>query len=255
MESVTLRKDQASRSGVEDSLSSLLRTPELARSELLQGGDMFDEVPMENTVTTDSPTVERARDYERRRFEGSRRMRRLDRLEREFAKRLFDTVGTDAYVVDIPCGTGRFFEIFSLARTVVLIDYSDVMLQVFQERYGQPDNSRIIRADISSIPLADNVADLCFCMRLLHHMKDDRVRMTSLRELARISRKYVAVSFYDAGSVKYRWRRALGKKIRGNHITYTHLQTLAERVGLRAVEHLTRRSMLDQQSFATFVKL
>jgi len=216
---------------------------------------MFDEVPMENTVTADGATIEKARDYERRRFDRSWRMRRLDRLEREFANRLFDTVGTDSYVVDIPCGTGRFFDVFSRARTVVFIDYSDTMLQVLQERHGLPANAKIIRADISSVPLADSVADLCFCMRLIHHMKDDDVRIASLRELARISRKYVAVSFYDADSARYRWRKACGKKIRGNHITYRHLQSLAEQVGLRAVEHLTRRSLLDQQSFATFMKM
>jgi len=213
---------------------------------------MSDEMQLENSVTTEGATVDHAREYEDKRFHSSWRMRRMDRLEKAFARQLFEAVGPDACIVDIPCGTGRFFELFGRARMVVAADYSEAMLQVFRERHGSPANTQIIRADITRIPLADKTADLCFCMRLFHHMQNDDVRMASLRELARLSRKYVALSFYDGNCLRYRWRKALRKRIRGNYITYAHLRNLAEQVGLEPVGDLTRLSLFDLQSLATF---
>ena len=66
-------------------------------------------------------------------------------------------------------------------------------------------------------------ADLCFCMRLFHHMDNDQLRLNALRELSRVSRKFVALSFYNHNLRFYR-KKMLGKKIRGNFITYNHLE-------------------------------
>ena len=149
---------------------------------------------MINTVTDAEITLESARGYEQRRFAGKRRGRRLDRLEKDFAAHLFQRIGPGACVLDIPCGNGRFFPIFSNAKQLTMADYSPHMLQACQERFGKPEQVTYIQADISSIPLSDRCVDLCFCMRLFHHMKNDEVRSSALRELTRV-KKYVALSF------------------------------------------------------------
>jgi len=213
----------------------------------------------DNTVTNRESTVERARDYRRGEYDKKRlgrqwQMKRQDRFERTFAQRLFEMVGSDSHIVDIPCGNGRFFEIFSHTKELTMADYSINMLRVCEETFGPPANVRLLRAEISSIPLLDNSADLCFCIRLFHHMKTDLVRLGALKELARISRKYVALSFYNKNCLKFYWRKMLGKKIRGNYVTFDHFIGLAKQAGLELVERFPKVSLVGRQCLVVFRK-
>jgi ubiquinone/menaquinone biosynthesis C-methylase UbiE len=210
---------------------------------------------MINTVTDAEITLESARGYEQRRFAGKRRGRRLDRLEKDFAAHLFQRIGPGACVLDIPCGNGRFFPIFSNAKQLTMADYSPHMLQACQERFGKPEQVTYIQADISSIPLSDRCVDLCFCMRLFHHMKNDEVRSSALRELTRVSKKYVALSFYNKNRFRYYKKVIRGKKPRGNYITLTHLKNLAQQAGLRYIEHTPKFNWIEQQCMALFEKV
>ncbi len=222
---------------------------------------MFDEntyLP-ENTVTTGEVTIERARVYRTRGYEDKpfarrHRMRRLERFEKRFAQRLLDMVGNSAHILDIPCGNGRFFETFSKVKSLIMADYSINMLKAVEERFGNPENVRLIQAEISSIPLPDSSADLCFCMRLFHHMKNDQVRLCALKELTRISKKYVALSFYNKNCLRYYWRKILGKKIRGNYMTFAHIFNLAKHIGLELIERFPKVNLLEQQCLVIFKK-
>ena len=207
-----------------------------------------------NSVGVVDVTIEEARDYERKRFTLRRRMKRLNRFENAFAQRLFDIVGSDAHIVDIPCGNGRFYHIFSKAKKLIMADYSTKMLKAAEERFGTSENVKFIHADISAIPLNEGSADLCFCMRLFHHMKNDEVRLAALKELARVSKKYVALSFYNKSCPRYYWRKTLGKKIRGNYITFAHIVTLANRVGLVPAERFPKQNLFEQQCLVLFQK-
>ena len=207
-----------------------------------------------NSVGVADVTIEKARDYERKRFTLRRRMKRLNRFENAFAQRLFDMVGSGAHIVDIPCGNGRFFHIFSKAKKLSMADCSTNMLKAAEERLGTSENVNLLQADISAIPLNDGSADLCFCMRLFHHMKNDEVRLAALKELARVSKKYVALSFYNKNCLRYYWRKTLGKKIRGNYITFAHIVFLANRVGLVPAERFPKLNLFEQQCLVLFQK-
>ena len=207
-----------------------------------------------NSVGVADVTIEKAMDYERKRFTLRRRMKRLNRFENAFAQRLFDMVASDAHIVDIPCGNGRFYPIFSKAKKLSMADYSTNMLKAVEERFGTSENVKLLQADISAIPLNDGTADLCFCMRLFHHMKNDEVRLAALKELARISKKYVALSFYNKNCSRYYWRKTLGKKIRGNYITFAHIVALANRAGLVPAERIPKLNLLEQQCLVLFQK-
>lgn len=209
----------------------------------------------DNTVISGKlSTQEEANNYEYTRFNRRSRMKKLDRFEKDFAQQAFDFVGTDSSVVDVPCGNGRFFDILSNARQLTMIDYAETMLKATEERVGARENVQFMQADIASIDLPDNYADLCFCMRLFHHMKTDEVRFNALKELSRISKKYVALSFYNKYCVRYYWRKMLGKKIRGNYITFEHLAGLAKEAGLEPIERLSRKNFIEQQCLIIFKK-
>lgn len=207
-----------------------------------------------NSVCSGQSTLEKARVYDKTRFSRRPKMRRLDRFEKKFARDLLNLAGTDSCVVDIPCGNGRFFDIFSAARELIMIDYSTNMLQALEEKYGKGNNIRLIQADIGELPLPDNSVDLCFCMRLFHHMKNDQVMLGALKELSRISRKYVAVTFYNKNSLRFYRRKLLGKKIRGSYVTLKHIVGLAKQAGLEPLDSF-RLNFIEQQCLELFRKV
>lgn len=208
----------------------------------------------ENTVVHGERTIEEARDYEKKRFGSSRRVKRLDKFEKTFARTLLRMVGTDSHIVDIPCGNGRFFSIFSEATRLTMVDRSKNMLQAAQERIGSAENVNLIQAEITSLPLTDNSADLCFCMRLFHHMKNDQVRLDALKEVTRVSQKYVALSFYNESCWRFYRKIILGKKIRGNYITFGHLANLARQAGLEIVKRFPKLNLIEQQCLVILKK-
>jgi ubiquinone/menaquinone biosynthesis C-methylase UbiE len=208
----------------------------------------------DNTVTTKLTTVEQAKIYEKKRFGRRHKTRRVDRFEKAFAKNMYEMVGREAVIVDIPCGSGRFFEIFSRARKLIMVDYSENMLNVVKERFEIGENVQILQGEISNLPLGSNIADLCFCMRLFHHMKTDEIRLNALKELARISNRYIALSFYNKNSLRYYWRKMLGKKIRGNYITFDNIAGLAKRIGLEVVGRFPKLNLVEQQCLVVFKK-
>jgi ubiquinone/menaquinone biosynthesis C-methylase UbiE len=208
-----------------------------------------------NTVTSEKVTVDKAKNYEKKRFTRSYRMRRLDRLEKAFALEVVEMLGYDVHIVDIPCGDGRFFDIFHNAKKLTMIDYSENMLAVAKEKAGNAQNVEFVRADISDMPLPDDCAELCFCMRLFHHMEVDHIRLTSLKELARISKKYVALSFYNKSCLRFYRRKLLHRKIRGSYVTFAHFIKLADQAGLKFVKRIPVVNIIEPQCLVIFEKV
>ena len=207
---------------------------------------------LKNTVTSETVTIEQAKTYEKKRFSRRYRTRRLNRFEKTFALQMVEMLGDDVHIVDIPCGNGRFFDIFGNAKKLTMVDYSENMLAAAKEKIGDAKNVEFVRADISNLPLPDNCAELCFCMRLFHHMEDDHIRLTALKELARISRKYVAMSFYNKDCLRFYRRKLLGKKIRGSYVTFAHIVKLASQAGLKFVKRFPRVNTIEPQCLVIF---
>jgi len=196
---------------------------------------------------------ESVKQYDQTRFR-SARMSRLDAREKEFARFAFDLVGPEAAILDVPCGNGRFYEVFSPARQLTMADYSENMLKACREKHNPGENVRLIRSDIAALPLPDSSVDLVFCMRLFHHMTTDAIRLASLHEVARVSRKYVALSFYNCRSWRYIRKRLLRKKIRHGSISARHFSALAEGIGLLPVHRFPRLNLVEQQCMMIFEK-
>ncbi len=195
-----------------------------------------------------------AREYEAHRFNRRRRTQRIDRWEKAQLKDIFARYGEGARVLDVPCGTGRFFDILKSAPELTMIDVSDAMLTVARERIEGHANARAMQANITELPLTDQCVDLSFCMRLFHHLPTDEIRSAALAELSRVTTKHVVLSFYNRASWKY-WRRALlFKKFRGVYLSLSHLTDLAEAQGLRLLEKRPGVSIVQQQTILVFAK-
>ncbi|MBN2130795.1 MAG: class I SAM-dependent methyltransferase [Sedimentisphaerales bacterium] len=189
---------------------------------------------------------ESVRQYDQTRFR-SARMRRLDARERHFARFAYELAGPEAAILDVPCGNGRFYEIFSRSGQLTMADYSENMLKACREKYRLDERVRLIRSDIAALPLPDASVDLAFCMRLFHHMTTDVIRAAALRELARVSRKYVALSFYNCCSLRYCRKRLFHRRIGHGYVSAGHLTALAREVGLLPIHRFPRVNLVEQQ--------
>ncbi|RKY09229.1 MAG: hypothetical protein DRP66_02745 [Planctomycetota bacterium] len=200
-------------------------------------------------------TPEQARSYEAGRFSGSRRGRRLDRIDKAFAEKLYSMVGSESCIVDVPCGSGRFYDIFCGAKSLVMIDCDPNMLGAARESHDIGENAAMLQADIGCMPLEDNSADLCFSMRLFHHIETEEIVRKILRELARVSRRYVAVGFYNTNSWRYLSRKIRGKKVTGHYYSFHRMAAVGREVGLEIAEKHPRINLLEQQCLVLFRKI
>jgi len=152
-------------------------------------------------------------EHYRDRFKKGRRVR-TDRLEKDVLRELGARIGRIAVALDLPGGTGRLSgTLLEFADTVILADRSLAMLCVAKEDRADP-RIKFELLDAEDIALADGSVDLVFCHRFLQHVLDAPRRARILSELARISRRYVILSYYPPSFLS-RWRafrrRLLGR--------------------------------------------
>lgn len=136
------------------------------------------------------------------------------------ARKALHLAGNPASVLDLPCGTGRFWGMLAEmpGRRILAADNSQNMLDVGMALRPREVTARVEKAFQCSAfetGLTDNFVDCVFCMRLLHHIQksDDRVRM--LREFARISADTVVVSLWVDGNFRaWRLKRKYARRAR-----------------------------------------
>lgn len=109
--------------------------------------------------------------------------------------------------LDVPSGTGRLTAL--LPGRAVAMDVSREMV----ERVGAAADLHL-QGDAERLPFSDASFDLAMCVRLLQHLPDQRTLARVLGELARVSTRYVLVSYFD----RFSWqqaRRWLRGKLKG----------------------------------------
>jgi SAM-dependent methyltransferase len=143
-------------------------------------------------------------DYERRRYRGLDQ-RMVDAREQKIVRRLFDATrelngDRAAFVLDAPCGYGRFSGLVQkLGFPLVSSDLSFHMVN----RAGTRDRSRPasmgVMADLKQgLPFKPGVFKFALSMRFFHHVHEERERAKILEEFARVSSKWVILSYYES---------------------------------------------------------
>ena len=149
--------------------------------------------------------------YEAKRYQGDQKL--LNRREQAILAELLATVAggrRDLRALDVPCGYGRFCEVLlTVASRLVDVDRSEVMAARASERARElgAKDTRGVGANLTALPFPDGAFDVVLCMRLLHHVFDEKDRAAMFRELARVTRKHVVISFYDRNPVHLLQRR------------------------------------------------
>lgn len=199
-------------------------------------------------------SLDYAREYEQTRFHRRARSRRVDRWEKALVRKAHAAVGDDSHVLDVPCGSGRLTPIFANVRQLTLADRSPSMLQACRERVGDRAGVTFVETDICALPLPSDSVDLVLCMRLFHHFPDDAIRSAALAELARVSRRFVAMTFYNQRCLRFLRRKLLGRKFRGQYTTFSRIRELAATHGLTPAWRRPIVNVLGQQTFVMFRK-
>jgi SAM-dependent methyltransferase/uncharacterized protein YbaR (Trm112 family) len=157
------------------------------------------------------------------------------RRENQLLDQLLESQGRCRTLLDLPCGGGRVST--PLARHTDLLIEADIGLG--QVRYAR-DNGRVptkqiwMTASGFEIPLHDAAVDGTVCVRLNHHLPTAVERERLVRELLRVSRRFVIMTFFDFHSLKNRLRRLRGKRPKFT-MQVDELQELAQSCGAALV--------------------
>jgi SAM-dependent methyltransferase len=172
------------------------------------------------------------RDHWTKRISTWREVALLDRMLR--------SQGRCEVLLDLPCGGGRLSP--PMARHTNLLIESDVALG--QLHYGS-EHGRVTTRQVwmvasgFNIPLRDASVDGTVCVRLTHHLPTEAEREQLVRELLRVTRRFLIMSFFDYYSLKNtlrRLRRPFNRKPPKSTMRTGELRRLAQDCGARLVE-------------------
>jgi SAM-dependent methyltransferase len=131
--------------------------------------------------------------------------------ERGMARRALEMAGRPASVLDLPCGTGRFWEMLAEdpARKIYAADLNEAMFKTGLERRPPEITRRVeaFKASAFSIPKPDNFVECVFSIRLMHHIPKSEDRLAILREFKRVSSSTIVLSLWIDGNYRARLRK------------------------------------------------
>jgi len=159
-------------------------------------------------------------------------------------------------VLDVPCGYGRFAPLYArLGITAIGADVSYAMTHLAAATQARQGRTRWLCADVLALPFPDGVFDGVLCIRLLHHRYSDAERQRILGELARVSRRFIIISFYRftlLHTVARHWRGARGRLAM---MTVSHVRRLAQASGLQIVRVHALLRGCHAQTFVVLTKI
>ena len=145
-----------------------------------------------------------------------------DRREKSLLEQIMQVAGHQVSLLDVPCGAGRLSGVLSrYADKVYEVDYSHAILKLCRENGPRSGYTPLLaNATALSLPFGDRAFDLVASIRLSHHFPEASDRLAHVRELCRVSRRYVLVTFFGTESLKNRLRtvrRMLGSSKRAKY--------------------------------------
>lgn len=157
-----------------------------------------------------------------------------DRVERRLLARLLARAGRQESVLDVPCGTGRLSPVIKTAADRLYEgDVSVAMLRVDRENVGALAAGRAAGSALL-LPYRDRSFGGVVSIRLTHHLTEPAEVAALVRELCRVSRAWVIVTYFAHSSWKNLLRRVrsrlFGRRPK-NTVRHAELRALAERHG------------------------
>lgn len=191
-----------------------------------------------------------AEEYRDQRFTKNPSLVKLDQREKQCVRTLLKLVPQKSLVLDIPCGAGRFHELMrEFGLRLIAADISEEMVELSRAK-GLAEKYFV--ADAEKLQLEDKSVDCVSCIRLFHHIDSERMRRNIFKEFARVSKRWVLMSFYHSNCLKRFKKIVRGKSISGEHVSYSTLRADAASAGLRPVKTAAVSRYIRPQWFVLF---
>ena len=149
--------------------------------------------------------------FEKHEFEFWRRLSNW--RDHQIARKALKLAGNPQSVLDVPCGTGRFWDVLAedKQRVIHACDYNQTMIDTGLQFRPKEITQRLqtFQASAFDLPVPDGFVDNIFCIRFVHHLGSSADRLQLLREFHRVSRDTVIVSLWVDGNLKARRRKML----------------------------------------------
>ncbi|PCJ55771.1 MAG: hypothetical protein COA70_01460 [Planctomycetota bacterium] len=154
-------------------------------------------------------------------------------------------------LLDIPCGTGRFSDLWQAHGFQVL--GADLAVTMLQEARAKHPQATFFAADLAHLPFADGGLDLGICIRFLHLVRDPKLRIAFLRELKRVCKVGAVIDYRHAHTFRIwsrRLRFRLGKRARPPaNPTFSQIRAELDAAGWDSVQwiHVRRHPWLSDK--------
>lgn len=181
-----------------------------------------------------------------RKFEKHWSERINNRHEQRLLERLMRAISESVpfeRALDLPCGYGRLMPLLKRhARRVIEGDWSLPLLRIARENQRKDAAIHMadgyVRATALAMPFDDQAFDVVLSVRLCHHIRERSERLNYVRELLRISGKWVIFTYFDYHSIKNQLREArrrfFGKRPKWT-LKATEVAEIAEDMGFEVV--------------------
>lgn len=135
--------------------------------------------------------------------------------EMNILESLLDTAGGQfGNLLDCPCGYGRLTDILSRRCSLLFSGDLNSCTLIAHNDYFR---DRIVRnfdapCDITLLPFKDDSFEGMVTFRLFHHLVDRETRIAAFNEAARVSRRFLLISYYSSNSL-HKFSRRLNRNI------------------------------------------
>ncbi len=161
--------------------------------------------------------------------------------ERRAVGRALRAAGSVRSLLDVAAGNGRWLPLLAGKATgpVVAVDLSLAELQLARGALSAnlPEGRAAYAAsDAGALPFRSQSFDLVVCLGLFPHVRRSG-RVRALRELRRVSNRWVLVQYAHAEGLGFLWQRTkksigLSARLPRNHLTRREVQAEMRQAGL-----------------------
>jgi ubiquinone/menaquinone biosynthesis C-methylase UbiE len=195
-------------------------------------------------------TPEKARAYQVR-------ADRKERSELRLVERAFQLIPRGR-VLDAPCGGGRVTLLLaSRGYEMTAGDLSDSMIEITREKIAEAGlKIPVEKQDVERLTYRDRHFDAVISFRLFHHFPDADIRQRVVRELCRVSREHIALSYfspYSFTSMKRKMRAARGGRKSQKHSTpLSEVESYFHNCSFELVRDFARLNLVHTLHVAVF---
>lgn len=178
--------------------------------------------------------------------------------EYRLLRHLLQPQGQSGMILELPCGGGRLSpQIAPFADLLVEADIAEGQV-LYGKRNVTSETPRIwMTASAFHIPFRDASFDGTVCIRLCHHLPTTSERERLIKELLRVSRRFVIMTFFDYHSFKNllrRIRQPFNHKPPKMTMTVEEVGKLAGQHGAKLIECPALAPMSSGHRYALMVK-